>query len=1155
MVVCKIIITKKAYMIKFLRVVICLFVALFSMSAEARYGLDAVEIYKQARLKNYNFLEYISDYGNLIDNTNRFGDSALCVAIKYRDKDTARLLIKYGANKNHQCLRRLQANNTRVQSVAKSNIITNKRPAPTYVSNGNNGNYLLWGGIGALAVGGVALAGGGGGGGGSHDEVIKPIEPDEPNNPDDDTGDDDTGDDGTGDDGTGDDGTGDDGTGDDGTGDDGTGDDGTGDDGTGDDGTGDDGTGDDGTGDDGTGDDGTGDDGTGDDGTGDDGTGDDGTGDDGTGDDGTGDDGTGDDGTGDDGTGDDGTGDDGTGDDGTGDDGTGDDGTGDDGTGDDGGNDEVKLYDVSSSEFRTSEYSKGNFLGLIRAAEAYAHMYKKDANGKLISHQAGSDDPLEKVKVGVIDVGVYANNDIKDKISMGFDANTYNNVKNAKVYVDGDIHYYVLENGSKYYLLPVNTITTTMVGYEDQIFESKSDLENALLKNYSLTLDKFKIINSGGSNPGYNYPLTDNFETWWNYIVSLSHGTHIAGIIGASKNNNGMHGVAFENAEIVGASWDLDQNMYATVVGMVDEGVKVLNNSWGDKSTDIKNASTPNWLKYYDENTLLSYAYAASKGAVWVQSTGNDGKNEGVVQNAIGGMNLSDYGYSGDKEYEVSYVAVTALGTDGRIASYANKCGSASAWCIAAPGTDIISTDASDNGYMIMDGTSMAAPVVSGSIALLQGYYPWLNTKNIAYLLLETANDSGVYANSAVYGKGALDLEAAVTTPIGGLGLPEESDLSSLKSVGLTRLATSDVVQNKLLKAMPKTITAYDALKRPFEYETAKLIKTTHGSSANLRNDVSRIAMADSGVKTIRDDKTGFMFRSSQSLNNEGNYHLSTAEVVNESESGATRFYYAENSNYINNDDALKSDNNPYLSMRNAYGVENSLNLSDTSKLKLSMQIGENGLFNRDEDIDKHNFDERAYSIGAEYSFNLTDYLELSTLGGMLFEEDAMLGLNGEGGFNVNDSSTYYMGLRAKLNLTNNISLLAAYYRGYTSGFDSNMLSISDLETESFMLAGEYNLNASDKVGLMLSSPMSVAKGSASMTYSTGRDNYSNSAYLNKIKTSLRPEAKEYDLGMYFKSKPSDNVSLSGKFETRFNADGKRGVEDYIGVVGAHIKW
>lgn len=64
----------------------------------------------------------------------------------------------------------------------------------------------------------------------------------------------------------------------------------------------------------------------------------------------------------------------------------------------------------------------------------------------------------------------------------------------------------------------------------------------------------------------------------------------------------------------------------------------------------------------------------------------------------------------------------------------------------------------------------------------------------------------------------------------------------------------------------------------------------------------------------------------------------------------------------------------------------------------------------------------------------MTDYLEIATLGGMLMENDALLGMNGTGGFGIKDSSTYYMGLRAALNLTPNLSLVAAYYRGYTQG-------------------------------------------------------------------------------------------------------------------------
>jgi subtilisin family serine protease len=90
-----------------------------------------------------------------------------------------------------------------------------------------------------------------------------------------------------------------------------------------------------------------------------------------------------------------------------------------------------------------------------------------------------------------------------------------------------------------------------------------------------------------------------------------------------------------------------------------------------------------------------------------------------------------------------------------------------------------------------MTGTSMATPVVTGSIALLKGYYPWLKATNISYLLLETAYDKGVYSNQNIYGQGVLDLNAAITTPLGGLRLPEKANLSSLKLASKSKLALS----------------------------------------------------------------------------------------------------------------------------------------------------------------------------------------------------------------------------------------------------------------------------------------------------------------------------------------------------------------------------
>lgn len=302
--------------------------------------------------------------------------------------------------------------------------------------------------------------------------------------------------------------------------------------------------------------------------------------------------------------------------------------------------------------------------------------------------------------------------------------------------------------------------------------------------------------------------------------------------------------------------------------------------------------------------------------------------------------------------------------------------------------------------------------------------------------------------------------------------------------------------------------------------------------------------------KTVKDERTGFAFTTSESMDNGGRAGLATMEVVNETDSGSTRFYYAENSKYDTPESVLAPTSNPYLAMNEAYGAENMLKLSDTSRLKLSLQTGENGLYERDYEQDNHSFTERSYAFSGEYSFNMTDYLEIATLGGMLMENDALLGMNGTGGFGIKDSSTYYMGLRAALNLTPNLSLVAAYYRGYTQGADTPMLAISDLQTESFMLAGEYRLNATDKVGISLSSPLSVVKGRASLLYANGRDNNSDTIYLNKLTTSLTPEAKEYDLGLYYQGQPKEDLSLTGKVQARFNADGEKGVTDYIGIVG-----
>lgn len=843
-----------------------------------------------------------------------------------------------------------------------------------------------------------------------------------------------------------------------------------------------------------------------------------------------------------------------------------------------------KVIDVDKSEFETAEYKKGNFLDGINASVAYGHIYKKDENGNLVG-QSAKGDWLKPIRVGVLDTGVYVNEDLSGKIGIKYDLNEYNNDNTFWGYKKGDFEYYVLKKNGGYYMLMailgkdgVYSVDATWDENKKARAVTLEEIEKICKEKIGVAFSEFSVMNGGnGANPGTS-SSPDLTDPYWianmiGFAHELSHGTHVSGIIGANKDDDGMHGVAFDNAEIVAASWDMEKDHYNVVKDMLDEDVTVFNMSWGYSNllgyvpTDTKEefiTGSKRFLKLFGEDTLKSYAEVAKNKAVWVQAAGNDSVRSGgfvaeqpVINAAMGGMNLSEYGYKGPGKYEAPMIVVGAIDPStatssaikGKISDFSNNCGYASDYCLVAPGSNMISTGAFKDGELNMDGTSMATPVVSGSIALLNGYYPWLNAQNVAYLLLETANDSGDYANKEIYGQGVLDLEAAVTTPIGDVGLPTSESFDSVSSARASKIALSAPMQGVIQKALPEKIKVFDALNRPFDYDTSRLINTTHSSNANLRNTVSRMALAGK-KKTIKDERSGFEFTTTEAMNNGGVANLATAEVVSQTDEGSSRFYYAENSKYDTVDKALNPSSNPYFAMNDAYGAENIMSLSDVSKLKLSIQTGENGLYERDYEQDNHSFDERAYAMSAEYSFNMTDYLEVATLGGMLYENDAVLGMNGVGALGIKDSSTYYMGIKTALNLTDNISIMAAYYRGYTQGADASLLSVSDLQTESFMLAGEYKLNKKDKIGLSLSSPLSVVKGNASFNYATGRDSYSDTIYMNKLTASLKPEAKEYDVGLYYLGEPKEDVNLTGKIEARFNADGEKGLTDYIGVLG-----
>ena len=332
-----------------------IFTLLFSYTANAQFMLDPIIIYRQAKLKNYRLLNRLSSYRKMFNVTNRFGDNAYCVAMRYNDKETMDILAQYGANTNHSCVKRIKKEYQVQDRTHAPKRVALRTHSPIVSSVASNSNYLLWG-LGAVAVGGgvAAIAGSGGGGSSSKGEgnVIpeNPIIPDEPNNPD---------------------------------------------------------------------------------------------------------------------------------------------------VPDEPNNPDIpELRDISASEFEyADEYSKGNFLDSIKASVAYSHIYKKDRDGNIIGYQSGSNAPIEKVKVGVLDSGVYNDNsELAGKVVSEYNINSYNNQQNTKVYTKNGIHYFVIKNENKYYFLPVDALNLKIQGRSEQVLSSIEELNDHLNSYYGISYDDFVTI-------------------------------------------------------------------------------------------------------------------------------------------------------------------------------------------------------------------------------------------------------------------------------------------------------------------------------------------------------------------------------------------------------------------------------------------------------------------------------------------------------------------------------------------------------------------------------------------------------------------------------------------------------------------------------------
>lgn len=247
-------------------------------------------------------------------------------------------------------------------------------------------------------------------------------------------------------------------------------------------------------------------------------------------------------------------------------------------------------------------------------------------------------------------------------------------------------------------------------------------------------------------------------------VDNRGHGLHVAGVIGAKPNGSGIVGVAPAAAlrllPPAGKEIEVDDLVQAMELAQANE-IVILHGSFANpKSHDRSEGSLYDILRKHFENSILDRLY--------VFSAGNDGtrlteQNCTALPPCLGNL--------------PNVIVVAALDEDplmhSRLLRLSNY--GAPMVSLAAPGTGILSTDLDDR-YTIRDGTSVAAPFVTGAAALISQVAPHLEPYKIKQRLVATARFDLSYERSEDVVGGILDITAAVTNISEDVVIIEEPD-------------------------------------------------------------------------------------------------------------------------------------------------------------------------------------------------------------------------------------------------------------------------------------------------------------------------------------------------------------------------------------------
>jgi hypothetical protein len=291
-----------------------------------------------------------------------------------------------------------------------------------------------------------------------------------------------------------------------------------------------------------------------------------------------------------------------------------------------------------------------------------------------------------------------------------------------------------------------------------------------------------------------------------------THGTLVAGVIGSRFNGFGTIGVAYDSsilsirADTAGSCANTtgpdsgcsfgSTNLANAIDYARTHGARVINLSLGGPG---------------QESILFEQALsrAVSAGIVVAASAGNDSGAD------------PDYParYAVDGRFGNGVVAVGAVNSSSSLSSFSNKAGVAAQGYLVAPGEKVVTACDRSGDCWQFDGTSAAAPHVSGALALLLQAFPNLTGQDAVRLLFDTATDLGDPGVDPVYGHGLVNLQRAFQ-PVGTLSVPTsaQTTAAAMTVAGATLgAAFGDAVS----RTTALTTVGFDSYRRMFRVNLA----------------------------------------------------------------------------------------------------------------------------------------------------------------------------------------------------------------------------------------------------------------------------------------------------------------------------------------------